>query len=123
MGKRMNPETNLKLARRNAAVVEKYATLVGVTPEKFLNRFLGDYFVGQFEDLNNGNAEEYLGNFTLEDRARAEHLAAWMLERFEKLGRGPEVKFEVEVIEKPQGKFRVVAAMFYRGQMCQVSGE
>jgi hypothetical protein len=43
--------------------------------------------------------------------------------RFEKLGFGPEVKFEVEVIETQKGKFRVEAARFYRGQICQVSGE
>jgi hypothetical protein len=46
-----------------------------------------------------------------------------MQDRFEKLGLGPEVKFEIEVIESPRGKFRVVAASFYRGQMCQISGE
>jgi hypothetical protein len=59
----------------------------------------------------------------LKDRATAERLAAWMQGRFEKLEFGPEVKFEMEVIESPRGKFRVVAARFYRGQMRQISGE
>jgi hypothetical protein len=108
----MNPETKLKLTKRNAAALAKYATLAGVRSEKFLNRFLKDYFVDQFEDNHNGNAEAYLGGFMFKDRRKAERLAAWMRDRFEKLGLGPEVKFEVEVIEKPRGKYRVVAAEF-----------
>jgi len=96
----------------------------GLTPEEFLNRFLKDFPTDFWDDRNDdGNAEAYLGGFTLNDRATAERLAAWMLDRFEKLGLGPEVKFEIEVIESPRGKFRVVAASFYRGQMCQISGE
>ena len=43
--------------------------------------------------------------------------------RFEKLGYGPEVPFEVEVIEMQKGKFRVVAASMYRGLMTRISGE
>jgi len=93
-------------------------------PEEFLNRFLKDFLTDFWDDRNDdGNAEAYLGGFTLNDRATAERLAAWMLDRFEKLELGPEVKFEIEVIESPRGKFRVVAASFYRGQICQISGE
>jgi hypothetical protein len=51
----------MKLTKRNAAALAKSATLVGLTPEKFLNRFLKDYFVEQFEDDDNGIAEAYLG--------------------------------------------------------------
>jgi hypothetical protein len=43
--------------------------------------------------------------------------------RFERLRFHPEVTFEAEVIEKQKGKFRIVAASFSRGQMCQISGE
>jgi len=43
--------------------------------------------------------------------------------RFERLRFHPEVTFEAEVIEKQKGKFRVVAASFSRGQMCQISWE
>jgi hypothetical protein len=35
----MNPADTVKLTKRNAAAVAKYATLAGVTPKKFLNRF------------------------------------------------------------------------------------
>jgi hypothetical protein len=98
-----------------------YAGLVGLTPEKFLNRFLEDFLTDPWDDRNdNGNAEYYLGSFALKDLATAERLADWMQYRFEKLGYGPEVKFEVEVIESPSGKFRVVAASFSRGQMCRI---
>jgi hypothetical protein len=99
-----------------------HAGLVGLTPEKFLNRFLKDYLTDPW-DYDNGNAEDYLGSFTLNDRGSAERLAAWMQDRFEKLRFHPEVTFEAEVIEKPRGKFRVVAARLYRGQMCQITGD
>jgi hypothetical protein len=33
-------------------------------------------------DNDNGNAEEFLGRFTFENRATTERLAAWMLDRF-----------------------------------------
>ena len=46
-----------------------------------------------------------------------------ILDRYNKRAFGPEVKFEIEVIESQKGKFRVIAASFYRGQVCQVSGE
>ena len=115
---------NVKLTPRNAAALAKYAGLVGLTPERFLNRFLKDHFVEQFEDYyDNANAEFYLGTFVLKNRATAERLAAWILDRYNKRAFGPEVKFEIEVIESQKGKFRVVAASFYRGQMCQVSGD
>ena len=120
----MKPADNLKLTKRNALALAKYADLVGLTPEEFLNRFLKDFLTDFWDDRNDdGNSEAYLGGFTLNDRVTAERLAAWMLDRCEKLGLGPEVKFEIEVIESPRGKFRVVAASFYRGQMCQISGE
>jgi hypothetical protein len=35
----MNPVDKPKLTKRNAAALAKYAGLVGLTPEKFLNRF------------------------------------------------------------------------------------
>jgi len=75
MAKPVHPETKLKLTKRNAAAVAKYATLAGVKPEKFLNQFLKDYFVNQFEDNYNGNAEAYLGGFMFKDRRKAERLA------------------------------------------------
>ena len=34
------------------------------------------------DDNDNGNTEEYLGRFTFKNRATAERLAAWMLDRF-----------------------------------------
>jgi hypothetical protein len=67
-------------------------------------------FSNSSEDGNNGIAESYLSGFTLKDGVTAERLATWMLARFEKLEFGPEVKFEMEVIESARGKFRVVAA-------------
>jgi hypothetical protein len=57
----MNPETKLKLTKRNAVAIDKYAGLVGLTPEKFLNWFLEDFLTDPWDDRNdNGNAEAYL---------------------------------------------------------------
>jgi hypothetical protein len=39
----MKPVSKLKLAKRNAVAIAKYADLVGLTPENFLNRFLQDF--------------------------------------------------------------------------------
>ena len=89
----MKSANNLKLAKRNANALAKYAGLVGLTPEEFLNRFLKDFLTDFWDDRNDdGNAEAYLGSFTLKHRATAERLAAWMQDRFEKLRLGPEVK-------------------------------
>jgi hypothetical protein len=41
----VKPAENLKPTKRNVAAVAKYAGLAGVTPEKFLNRFLQDFLV------------------------------------------------------------------------------
>ena len=38
----MKPVDNLKLTKRHALELAKYAGLVGLTPEEFLNRFLKD---------------------------------------------------------------------------------
>jgi len=73
----MKPETKLKLTKRNAAAIDQYAALVGLTPQKFLNRFLEDFLTDFWDDdKDNGNAEEYLGRFTFKDRETAERLAA-----------------------------------------------
>jgi hypothetical protein len=107
----------LALTAPNAAAVSKYADLVGLTPEKFLNKFLKEELT-PFEDLGDGRAEEYLIAFRFKDRATAERLAAWIRDRF---NRNTAVhKFEVEVIESPKGKFRVSAAFFSRGQMSPI---
>jgi hypothetical protein len=76
----MKPETKLKLTKRNAAAIDKYAALVGLTPQKLWNRFLEDFLTDFWDDdKDNGNAAEYLGRFTFKDRGTAERLAAWML--------------------------------------------
>jgi len=76
----MKPETKLKLTKRNAAAIDKYAALVGLTPHKFLNRFFEDFLTDFWDDdKDNGNAEEYLGRFTFKDGGTAERLAARML--------------------------------------------
>ena len=64
--------------------IAQYATVVGLTPEKFLNGVPGTVFlsVPANDDNDNGNAEEYLDRFTFKNRATAERLAAWMLDRF-----------------------------------------
>jgi hypothetical protein len=55
------PADTLKLTRRNAAAVAKYASLVGLTPAAFLKHYLTDFWD---DDNDDGNAEQYLGNFT-----------------------------------------------------------
>ena len=83
-----------------------YAGLVGLAPEKFLNRFF-----------------KRLGGFTLNDRGIPEQLAAWMQYRFEKLRFRPEVKFEVEVIESPRGKFRSLRPVSIAGRCAGSQGK
>jgi hypothetical protein len=69
MAKPTKPETKLKLTRRNAAALAKYAGSVGLEPEKFLNRFLEDFLTNPWDDRNdNGNAEYYLGSFAFKDQ-------------------------------------------------------
>jgi hypothetical protein len=45
----MKPADTSKLTKRNAAALAKYAGLVGLTPEKFLNWFLKDRLVDFWE--------------------------------------------------------------------------
>jgi hypothetical protein len=70
----MKPASTIKLTKRNAAALAKYADLAGVMPEKFLNQFLEDFLVDEFE-CDNLNAEGYLGEFTFKNRPKAEQLA------------------------------------------------
>jgi len=60
-----------QLTPRNAAAIAQYAELVGMTPEEFLNRFLAEFLVNRFGDRETGNAEPFLGSFTLKHRATA----------------------------------------------------
>ena len=53
----MKSADNLKLTKRNAEALAKYAGLVGLTPEEFLNRFLKDFLTDFWDDRNDdGNA-------------------------------------------------------------------
>jgi hypothetical protein len=108
----------MKLNKRNAAAIARYANLVGLTPQKFLNKFLEDFLLAQFEDLFSGTAESYLSDFSFKNRLKAQELAAWIEDRFKR--NDPKAKFEIEVNESPEGKFRVSAASFSHGQMYQV---
>jgi hypothetical protein len=119
----MKPATKLKLTKRNAAAIDKYATLVRLTPEKFLNGFLKPFLTDFWDDVHdNPKAEEYSGQFRFKDRATAERPAVGMLNRFNKKGFGPEASFEVQVIESPRGRFGVVATIFSRGLIYQIPG-
>jgi hypothetical protein len=42
---RMNSSHSLKLTQSNAAALARYAELVGVSPETFLNAFLQEFLV------------------------------------------------------------------------------
>jgi hypothetical protein len=56
----MKSADNLKLTKGNAEALAKYAGLVGLTPEKVLNRFLKDFLTDFWDDRNDdGNAEAY----------------------------------------------------------------
>ena len=122
MSKGMKPATELKLTKRDAAALAKYATLVGLRPKKFLNRFLEDFLREEF-GYNDRHAEGYLANFTFKNRRKAERVAAWMLKRYHKNNHHPGDRFEVGVIESSRGKFRIVATEFVHGMMCQISGK
>ena len=56
----------LKLTKRNAVAIDKYATLAGLTPENFLKRFLADFLVDEFEE-NDDNGEGYLSEFHVQN--------------------------------------------------------
>jgi hypothetical protein len=77
----MNPSQNLTLTPDNVASLERYAELADVTPTEFLNRFLQEFLVARFADVQSGEAESFLGSFEFQSRDQAERLAAWIKER------------------------------------------
>jgi hypothetical protein len=99
---------NLNSRERQRRIEPRIAQ--AVLKNGFLKYFLTDAWA---DEHDNGNAEDYLGQFTFKTGALAERLAAWMGHRFDKNGFGPEAKFEIEIIEAPKGKFRVVASPFF----------
>jgi len=66
-----SPDTTFTLTAENAETLRQYATLVGLTPEDFLNAFLAEFLVNRFGDPETGNAEPFLGSFTLNHQATA----------------------------------------------------
>ena len=54
---------NLTLTQSNAAALARYANLVGVSPEEFLQEFL----VARFSDPQSGEAEPFLCGFRFSD--------------------------------------------------------
>jgi hypothetical protein len=106
---------NLTLTQPNAAALERYADLAGVSPEEFLNRFLEEFLVARFSDPDCGDAEPFLLNFTFRDAMTAQRLAAWVTERL--TVPGSRDTLEVEIFELPRGGFRVQAAWIGDGTM------
>jgi hypothetical protein len=49
-----------QLTQPNLAALERYADLVGVSAQEFLNAFLAEFLVPQFADVQSGTAEPFL---------------------------------------------------------------
>jgi len=110
-------KTPLTLTPRNAAALSQYATLVGMTPEAFLNRFLSEFLVNRFGDRESGNAEGFLASFTFKDYTTAMLVADWIKERLTFPNSRDTLEVEVFEIE---GGYRIKAAWIGDGQMLQI---
>jgi hypothetical protein len=104
----MKSVDNFRLSESNAAVLERYADLVELSPETFLNRFIAEFLVNRFADPQSGNAEPFLLSFSLKVAATAQRLADWVKERLTVPSSRDRV--EVEVFELPEDSFGVKAA-------------
>ena len=72
----MKPKASFRLTATNRAVIIEYSQLIGCRPAEFLNRFLEDYLVQQFNDLRNGTRKNSRARSRL---ATAQLLSAWQL--------------------------------------------
>jgi hypothetical protein len=110
---------NVELTHPNAAAVVYYAELMGLEAEQFLNRFLAEFLLSRFADPRSGEAEPFLLGFKFRDRQTAERLAGWVKERLT-IPNGRDT-LEVEVVELPEGGFKVRAAWIGDGSMYKLS--
>jgi hypothetical protein len=92
----------------------EYSALVGVEPAKFL----ADFLVHQFADPFNGIKEEYVCQFSFKTRPAAERVVTW-LHQAEKENLC-QWNLEAEIMEEPEGSFRIAAARIKGGQMCRI---
>ena len=109
----------MNITKSNTLAVEHYAQLVDLSPEEFLNRFLKEFLVKRFSDPDSGEAEPFLLSFTFKNRAKAERLASWVKERL--TFPNSRNTLEVEVLELPQGNFKVRAAWIGDGRTDVIS--
>jgi len=80
----VNPmKTTFALTPENAAVIEKWARLIGWTPTEFLNEVLRET-LAQFEDEQSGHAEGFLGSHRYADRESVERAVAWIVDSYAK---------------------------------------
>jgi hypothetical protein len=71
-------KTTFALTPQNAAVIEKWAQLIGWTPAEFLNEVLRET-LEMFEDEESGYAEQFLGAHYYSDRESVERAVAWIV--------------------------------------------
>jgi len=114
----MKPKASFRLTATNRAVIIEYSQLIGCRPAEFLNRFLGDYLVQQFNHLRNGTREEFLCTFEFRERSVAERLAAWLKEGHTQIK--CQWELETEVLASTEGTYRVAAAKTRGGQMYRI---
>jgi len=115
----MKPKYSFRLTAKNRAVIIEYANLTGTSPAQFLNRFLEDYLVQQFNDPRNGTREEFVCTFSFKARDAAERVVEW-LHKTEK-GNSHGWNLEAEIIEGAEGTYRIDAARIKGGQMDRIS--
>ena len=110
--------SSFELSPRNAAAIARYAELVGLTPEAFLNAFLAEFLVNRFSDPRLGDAEPFLGGFTFKEEESAQRVAAWIRERLR--GQSSIDTLEVEIFPVGKGGFKIRAAWIGDGRMYEL---
>jgi hypothetical protein len=109
-------KTTLALTPENAAIIEKWARLIGWTPTDFLNEVLRET-LEMFEDEQTSYAEGFLGAHRYADRASVERAVAWIVDSYakEQDPGQPEIRFESEIREhQPDGHFEFTMTRFNR---------
>jgi hypothetical protein len=111
-------KTSITLTKQNAAAIAKYAGFVGCTETEFLNKFLADFMIQQFEDPDAGALEGYLASFKFRDHPAAERLLAWLENRTreDSIRSGFPITLEARIEESAEGFFTIEATQSYNGQ-------
>ncbi len=100
----------------NGVVVAKYAELSGQTQSEFVNEFLTDFLISNFEDPASGAAEGYLVNRHYPDRQIAERVVAWLKNRTKEDSAhcGYPISLKARIQKSAEGFFKIVASQSWK---------